>query len=129
MAGGLCAGWFVGLSRRVGFVPLLSELLLASEVVYAGQGYCLALAVIGKDECVYSLRAYLDKYLPLNGKVYNQDWAIGALAHIKGEMPSEYLHREMWQDGKFSIDPAEAITDFSKLIFYLRQHGMLDVRA
>ena len=49
--GRLSAAWFVGLSNRTGFVPMIGKLLLASEVVYAGGGYCVALGIIGGEEC------------------------------------------------------------------------------
>ena len=127
--GRLCAGWFVGLSGRFEFIPRISELLLASEMVYAGQGYCLALAVIGNEECANCLRAYLDKYLPLNDKIYNQDWAIGALAQVRGEAPLEYLQEAMWREGQNFVDPAQAITDFGELVSYLRHHRMLNAMA
>lgn len=35
--GRLCAAWFVGLTRRANFVPLIGTRLLASEMVYSGQ--------------------------------------------------------------------------------------------
>src|SRR5262249_18538676 len=41
--GRLTAAWFVGLTGRARFVAKLAELLLASELTYAGQGYCVAM--------------------------------------------------------------------------------------
>jgi hypothetical protein len=35
--GRLCAAWFIGLSKRASFVPSIGQLLLASEMVYAGE--------------------------------------------------------------------------------------------
>ncbi|HTX48079.1 MAG TPA: DUF6000 family protein, partial [Caulobacteraceae bacterium] len=45
--GRLCAAWFIALSSRTPFVRSIGEKLLASELVYAGQGYCVALGLIG----------------------------------------------------------------------------------
>jgi len=49
--GRLCAAWFAGLSKQRKFIPIIGERLLASEMVYAGQGYCVALGLIAGDEC------------------------------------------------------------------------------
>src|SRR5215831_10885713 len=72
--GRLCAAWFIGLSNRVSFIRLIAEMLLASEMGYAGQGYCAALGLIGGDESARFLRSYLEAYLPLRGRIYDQDW-------------------------------------------------------
>jgi hypothetical protein len=82
--GRLCAAWFIGLRHRASFIRLIAEMLLASEFCYAGQGYCAALGLIGSDESAGFLRSYLETYLPLRGRIYDQDWAIGALTHLEG---------------------------------------------
>lgn len=91
--GRLAAAWFVGLSKRSKFVRRIADLLISSEVTYAGQGYCIALGLIGNDECVDGLRSYLAKFLPLNGRFYDQDWALGALALITGSPPPRGVPR------------------------------------
>lgn len=123
--GRLSAAWFVGLSGRTSFVPSIGKLLLASEMVYAGQGYCAALGLIGGEESRRILRDYLRTYLPLNGRIYDQDWAIGALAHIEGAAPIEFLEHELWRASDYSMDPEEGIESFSRLIAHLRQHRMI----
>ncbi len=60
----LTAAWLIGLDRREQFRDRLGELLLASEVCYAGQGYCLALARFATAADAELLAAYLDAYLP-----------------------------------------------------------------
>jgi len=40
----LTASWLIGLDRREQFRAKIGEQLLSSELTYAGQGYCLALA-------------------------------------------------------------------------------------
>jgi hypothetical protein len=125
--GRLCAAWFIGLSKRASYVPSIGKLLLASEIVYAGQGYCMALGLIGSEECARLLRSYLKVYLPLNGRVYDQDWAIGALAHIERAPPVEYLEQELWRAGEYLMDPAEGIENFGEIISYLRQYRMIEV--
>jgi Family of unknown function (DUF6000) len=123
--GRLCAAWFTGLGKRAKFVPSIGELLLASEIVYAGEGYCMALGLIGGEECARLLRSYLKIYLPLAGRVYNQGWAIGALSYIEGAPPAEYLGQELWRDGEYVMHPTEAIGSFSEVVSYLRQYQMI----
>jgi hypothetical protein len=124
--GRLCAAWFIGLCGRASFVPSIGKLLLASEMVYAGEGYCMALGLIRSQECADLLRSYLKTYLPLNGRVYNQHWAIGALAYIEGCPPVEYLGQELWRDGEYAMDPADGIESFGEIVSYLGQCRMID---
>lgn len=77
----LTASWLIAIDRRERFRDRLAELLLASELVYAGEGYCLALARFGTDQDAAVLMAYLDRY-PAARYAYNQDWALGALLHV-----------------------------------------------
>jgi hypothetical protein len=122
--GRLCAAWFAGLNKRGSLIPVIGDRLMASEMVYARQGYCVALGLITSDECARLLRSYLNAYLPLNRRVYNQEWALGALAHIEGTPPPEYLEQPLWRDGTYFMDPGEGIRKFSGVVSYLRQHRM-----
>jgi hypothetical protein len=123
--GRLTAAWFVGLTNNSSFVRRIGELLIASEVVYAGTGYCLALGLIGGQEAADYLRSYLDTYLPLNGRVYNQDWAIGALAYLERSAPAKYLEHQLWRNGDYSMDPIKGIETVADLVSYLQSHGMI----
>ncbi len=78
----LTASWLIGLDRREQFRDRIGELLLASEMGYAGQGYCLALARFATPDDASLLASYLDTYLPQVDNRYDQDWALGALLHI-----------------------------------------------
>jgi hypothetical protein len=122
--GRLVAGWLVGLSKRKALVGEIADLLLASEQPYTGQGYCVALGLIGDDKCPNYLRAYLSKYLPLHGRFYDQEWAIGALAHIERNPPEEFLLTELWVDGNRHMNPLQAIQRFSELVDYLNVNQM-----
>lgn len=124
--GRLVAGWLVGLSKRAPFVDEIADIFLASETVYAGQGYCVALGLIGDDKCRNHLRAYLSKYLPLRGRFYDQQWAIGALAHIEPKPPDEFLLPELWVDGDQHMipSPSQAIQSFSELVDFLNLNQM-----
>ncbi|MFG1809544.1 DUF6000 family protein [Streptomyces sp. NPDC049040] len=78
----ITAAWLIGLGRREQFRGRLGELLLASELTYAGQGYCVALARLGTAADARLLVAYLDRYLRRPDCPYDQHWALGALLHI-----------------------------------------------
>jgi hypothetical protein len=77
----ITAAWLIGASRRDQFRERIGELLLESQVTFAGQGYCVALARFGTAADADILDAYLDRYLR-PGLRYDQDWALGALLHI-----------------------------------------------
>jgi hypothetical protein len=104
----LVAGWCVGLSRRAGFVDQIAELLLASVQSYAGQGYCVALGLIGNESSRTCLENYLRKYLPLEGRIYDQLWAIGALAYIDRSLAQQFLAPELREDRQ-NFDPFTGI--------------------
>jgi len=75
----LTAAWLIGLNRRTQFRDRIGALLLESQLVYAGRGYCLALARFETAADADLLCAYLDRYLPRTDLEYDQHWAIGAL--------------------------------------------------
>ncbi|MFF8772095.1 DUF6000 family protein [Kitasatospora sp. NPDC015120] len=78
----LTASWLIGFDRRDHFRDILGDLLLASQLCFAGQGYCFALARFGTDEDAQHLTVYLDRYLQRPDCHYDQDWAISALLHV-----------------------------------------------
>ena len=125
----LVAAWLVGLSKRVVFTEPIAKLLLASEQPYCGQGYCVALGLIGNDRCGQHLREYLSRYLPLNGRFYDQGWAVGALAHVERNPPEDFLCPEQWAEGNGHalMNPSDAIQRFSALVEYLHQHRMMSL--
>ena len=123
--GRLMAAWFVGLSRRDSFVEQIAELLLSSDMVYAGQGYCFALGIIGGHSCKLHLRAYLEKYLPFEGRFYDQSWAIGALTYLEGAPPLEFLDPALWTDGTQVIDPWQGGRLFREIVEFIYDHRMV----
>jgi hypothetical protein len=123
--GRLTVAWHIGLTRRSNFVPRIAELLLASEVVYAGEGYSLALGLIGGETCAAHLRAYLNKYLPLRGRFYDQEWAIGALTHIEHAPAPEFLDPALWTEGTQVLDPWRGIQLFKDIVEVIEQNKMM----
>lgn len=95
----ITAAWLIGVSRRSQFRQLIRELLLASELVFAGQGYCFALARFGTAEDAEILVGYLNRYLPPPDRNYAQDWVLGALQHIDANLSTRYAAQFTQPDG------------------------------
>jgi hypothetical protein len=91
----LTAAWLAGLTRRTQHRARISELLLASKVVHAGQGFCFALTRFGTDQDTQVLIKYLDHYLPRLDLQYDQPWALAALMHLNPQEAGRYL-AESW---------------------------------
>lgn len=123
--GRLTASWFVGLTSRSVFIEEIGQLLIGSEMVYAGQGYCLALGLIGGQTCRGLLSDYLREYLPLRGRIYDQLWAIGALCYLQPSPPEEFLDPQLWTEGTQQLDPAAGILEFAELVGYLKQNRFI----
>lgn len=95
----LTAAWLIGVSRRGQFRERTGALLLESELVFAGQGYCFALARLGTTEDAAILAAYLDRYLRQPDLRYDQDWALGALQHIDADLATNHAARFLLPEG------------------------------
>jgi hypothetical protein len=117
----LTAAWLIGLDRRTQFRDRLGATLLDSELVYAGQGYCLALARFETATDADILCAYLDKYLPQLDRYYEQHWAIGALLHLDERLGSKHADRFLAPGGLWDRsvtsrnDPAEQHRHLARL--------------
>lgn len=109
----LTASWLIALDRRQRFRPRIGDLLLASELPYAGQGYCLALARFATAADAELLAAYLDTYLTQPDKRYDQHWALGALLHLDEQLTASRADRfltggGLWQQwSRTEKTPAE----------------------
>lgn len=95
----LTASWLIGLDRREQFRDRIGELLLTSEMSYAGQGYCLALARFATPADAGLLASYLDAYLPQLDNRYDQDWALGALLHVDAVLGTHQTARLLTDGG------------------------------
>jgi hypothetical protein len=83
------AAWLIAVAGRTGFRARLGELLLASEVCYAGVAYSVALATFGTTADAELLARYLDHYLRRPDLYYDQPAAIGALLHIDAQLQTD----------------------------------------
>lgn len=76
------AGWVIGLDRRERFRRRIGELLMASELTYAYEGYCIALGMLGTHDDAALLSAWLNRHLRLPECRYDQPRAPGILRHL-----------------------------------------------
>jgi hypothetical protein len=95
----LTASWLIGLDRRAQFRDRIGAMLLDSQLVYAGRGYCVALARFETAADAGHLCAYLDRYLPRTDLHYDQHWAIGALLHLDERLGSNRADRFLTPGG------------------------------
>ncbi|MFD8788287.1 DUF6000 family protein [Kitasatospora sp. NPDC059599] len=93
------AAWLIAVARRTEFRERLGELLLASEVCFAGSAYSVALATFGTSADADLLAAYLDRYLRRPDLYYDQTAAIGALLHLDSKLGANRADRFLAPDG------------------------------
>lgn len=80
------------------FEENIGNLLLRSDVCYAGQNYCIALASFGTDKSVEFLNKYLEYYLKRTDLWFDQLSALSALSYLddlRGEENST-RHETAW---------------------------------
>jgi hypothetical protein len=87
------AAWLIAVAARTEFRDRIGELLLASEVCFAGRGYAVALASFGTEADAQWLAAYLDRYLPRLGLFYDQAMTLGALLHVDDGLGTDHAAR------------------------------------
>jgi O-acetyl-ADP-ribose deacetylase (regulator of RNase III) len=87
----LAAAWLAGILRSRRLEARIGGLLLESEVCYAGQGYCFALARFGTPTAARALERYLTRWLPRTDCDYDQEWAMAALATIDETRAESHL--------------------------------------
>jgi hypothetical protein len=95
----LTASWLIALDRRQQFRQRIGELLMASELTYAGQGYCLALARFATAADAELLATYLDAHLLQPDKRFDQHWALGALLHLDEQLTANRADRFLIDGG------------------------------
>jgi hypothetical protein len=128
------AAWLLAVARRTEFRERLGELLLASEVCYAGTAYCVALATFGTPADADLLAAYLDRYLRRPDLYYDQPAAMGALLHLDAKLRDGRTARflapeglwQLWTDGpprKEHIGTPDGYRDFISHLCAFAEEG------
>ena len=122
----ITASWLIADSRRTRFVQQLGDLLLASDLVFAGQGYCVALGRIGGEVAALHLGAHLDQWLPQVECRFDQSWAMAALIELDERDGSRYSTRFL-QPGGLWQTWARGVSGVEERIRVTRQLiGMLE---
>jgi hypothetical protein len=121
----LTAAWFAGMDRRMRFAAPIAGLLAASNGNYADQGYCVALGLFGGGECRQALVGYLETNLPCQDQSGHQEWAVGAIAHIDGRTPPDFMAPELWRMAGGEANHVESgFRLFEDVVEYLRRHAI-----
>lgn len=111
--GRMAASWMIGLRGWDSFAEQIGRQLVESELVYAGQGYCVGLALLGTSRAADMLVAYLNEWLPRTDCRYDQDWAMAALIEIDGRCDTERARPYLVPDGQWdewrNTNPASPI--------------------
>ncbi|MGW1712702.1 DUF6000 family protein [Streptomyces sp. NPDC002156] len=93
------AAWLIAVARRTEFRARLGEMLLASEVCFAGSAYCVTFATFATPADADLLAAYLDRYLRRPDLYYDQPAAMGALLHLDARLRTDRAARFLTADG------------------------------
>src|SRR6478735_1027255 len=75
----LVGAWYAGLRGWLQFRDEIGNMHIESQMCYAGQGFCAALACFADGPSADHLCRYLDRRLPQLDKHYDQHWALPAL--------------------------------------------------
>ncbi len=118
----LTGAWYIALTGRSSFAPRVARLLAASNGDYAEQGYCFAMGLLGGEKCRKSLVNYLTSRLPCRDSSGHELWALGAIAHIDGRHPYEFMRPHLWAGASPEGDyPLFGIERFEKLVDIIRR--------
>ncbi len=100
----IVGAYFCAIERIDKYIDIIGVHLLKSQVCYAGNGYCLALAAIDSHKSVEYLEKYLDYYLRRKDLHFDQISAFAALSWLGKRHAKDYLSQfeEIWDE--FSVD-------------------------
>jgi hypothetical protein len=95
----LAGSWYAGLRDWPQFTDELGAMLVESQMCFAGQGYCVALACFADAASATHLCRYLDVWLPRVENRYDQDWALPALVWVDQQLGTNYAARYLAPGG------------------------------
>jgi hypothetical protein len=87
----IVGAFFAAVKNWTQFQETIGNLLLKSEVSYAGKGYCLALVTFNTDISSDYLKRYLDYYLQQKDLYFDQAEAMSALAYLDKENQTNHV--------------------------------------
>ena len=76
------AAYLAAVANRSNLTPHMGRLLLRSDVCYAGEAYCIALAAFNSTESIAFLNEYLGYYLTRTDFYFDQGSAMAALSYL-----------------------------------------------
>lgn len=128
----ITASWLCGIGRFSEYFNTIESLLIPSKTCYAGQLHCFALARFETAESVRVLRLYLNTYLPIGIREYDQKWAIAALQWLDLKNGTDYAkvyleNPDNWKvkylDREIEVkQPERIIPIFYKMMEFTDQH-------
>ncbi len=128
----ITASWICGIGRFSQHLNKIETLLIPSQTCYAGQFHCFALARFDGAESVRVLRSYLDTYLPVGDREYDQTWAIGALWWLDRRHGTDYArvyleNSDNWKRrGRYqelgTLNPEVGIVGFQKVMDFVDKY-------
>ena len=110
---------FSALKDDIQFQDQIGNLFLKSEVCYAGQDYCIAMATFNNQKSVDFLIQYLNYYLRQKELYYDQDTALGTLAYLDKKNGTNKIeeYKIQWTDftkGKVNWEFSSSIKAFEE---------------
>ncbi|WP_437740122.1 DUF6000 family protein [Sorangium sp. So ce1504] len=133
----LTAAWIIAARRLPAFRGVIGERLLASATCYAGQGFSVATARYQDLPASDALTLYLQSYLPVGDREYDQEWAVGSLvwldARLAAHRAAPFLKApELWRVSEHgrelgALDPGRGVARVARAMAFLDDLGASDV--
>ena len=118
--------YFAALGNMSQLEENIGNLLLRSDVCYAGHDYCLALASFSSPEAIHYLNRYLEYYLEQQDLWFDQSSAMAALSFISANSGKDLVspHMSAWESfvrNKPNWDLSSSIEGFSQQMQFLNE--------
>ncbi|WP_437903104.1 DUF6000 family protein [Sorangium sp. So ce327] len=133
----LTAAWIIAARRLATFRGVIGERLLASATCYAGQGFSVATARYEDHPASDALTLYLQSYLPVGDREYDQEWAVGSLvwldARLAANRAAPFLKApELWKVSEHgrelgALDPGRGVERVARAMAFLDDLGASEV--
>ena len=118
----IVAAFFSAINNYQEFEDVIGKHLLKSEVCYAGEGYCLALASFGTEKSKDYLFRYLEYYLDQKNLDFDQTMAFCALEYLDEHLAAKLQPKwRSFSQNKQYINLASTREDFSKCMMNLEK--------
>ena len=104
----LTAAYLIAMSARARYRDELGQKLMASHLVYAGEGYCVALVSFGDEASALWLVRYLKTWLPQTSRRFDQAWAMASLIIVDQRLGSAHAEQFLTAGGLWQTWQREA---------------------